>query len=166
MRPLLAAAMALPLLADPAFAETIAGRASVIDGDTLEIKGERIRLHGIDAPESAQLCQDAAGKEWRCGQKAANALADRIGNRRVSCRVTDTDRYGRSVAACSASGESLNAWLVSQGWAVAYRRYSLEFVGDEDAARSARAGIWAGKFQPPWEWRKDRRGAAASKGVP
>jgi endonuclease YncB( thermonuclease family) len=146
------------LFASPAVAaETIAGTASVIDGDTLEVQGKRIRLHGIDAPESAQLCQDAAGKDWRCGQRAALALSDRIARRPVSCEVKDTDRYGRSVAACSAGGESLNAWMVANGWAMAYRQYSKDYVDAEATARAGRAGIWAGTFQPPWDWRKDKR---------
>lgn len=150
-------ALALILLATPAAAETIAGTASVIDGDTLEVRGKRIRLHGIDAPESAQLCQDASGKDWRCGQRAANALSDRIARRPVSCEVKDTDRYGRSVAACSAGGENLNAWMAANGWAMAYRQYSKDYVDAEAAARAARIGIWAGTFQPPWDWRKDKR---------
>lgn len=150
-------AIALLLLSTPAAAETIAGTASVIDGDTLEVRGKRIRLHGIDAPESAQLCQDASGKEWRCGQQAANALSERIARRPVTCEVKDTDRYGRSVAACSAGGENLNAWMAANGWAMAYRQYSKDYVDAEAAARASRAGIWAGTFQPPWEWRKDKR---------
>jgi endonuclease YncB( thermonuclease family) len=77
----------------------IAGVASVIDGDTLEIHGQRIRLFGIDTPESRQTCEDAASREWRCGQKAALALQDLIGRRTVTCRKRDTDRYGRMVGA-------------------------------------------------------------------
>ncbi|MGH1590538.1 thermonuclease family protein [Methylobacterium phyllosphaerae] len=90
---------ALILLSGPALAaEPIVGRASVTDGDTVVIRGTRIRLHGIDAPEGAQLCQDAAGKSYRCGQVAALALADRIGEVNISCEPRDTDRYGRTVA--------------------------------------------------------------------
>ncbi|AWK85056.1 thermonuclease family protein [Azospirillum thermophilum] len=154
---LIAAAFCTAILATPAFAADLTGTATVIDGDTLEVHGQRIRLHGIDSPESAQLCQDAAGKDWRCGQQAALALSDRIARRPVSCEVKDTDRYGRSVAACSVAGESLNAWMVSQGWAMAYRQYSTDYVGAEATARAARAGIWAGTFQPPWEWRTAKR---------
>src|SRR5262245_53106307 len=98
----------------PALAQTsaapIVGRASVIDGDTIEIHGERIRLHGIDAPESTQPCTGADGRAWRCGQRAALALSDRIGAHTVSCDPRDRDRYGRIVAVCSAGGVVLNAW--------------------------------------------------------
>ncbi|TWA74143.1 endonuclease YncB(thermonuclease family) [Azospirillum brasilense] len=145
------------LAAAPALAADLTGTASVVDGDTLEVRGTRIRLHGIDAPESQQLCQDATGKDWRCGQQAALALSDRIGRRPVDCLVKDTDRYGRSVAACSVGGESLNAWMAANGWAMAYRQYSKDYVGAEATARAARAGIWAGTFQPPWEWRAAKR---------
>ncbi|OYD82526.1 thermonuclease family protein [Azospirillum brasilense] len=141
----------------PTLAADLTGTVSVIDGDTLEIHGTRIRLHGIDAPESAQLCQDAAGKDWRCGQKAALALSDRIGRRPVTCEQKDKDRYGRVVAACFVNGENLNAWMAANGWAMAYRQYSKDYVGAEATARAARAGIWAGTFQPPWEWRAAKR---------
>src|ERR1700675_2193927 len=93
-------------------AADLAGRASIIDGDTIEIHGQRIRLFGIDAPESRQTC-DADGQTYRCGQQGAFARADRIGHRTVICEPRDTDRYGRIVAICRADGEDLNAWLVS-----------------------------------------------------
>jgi len=137
--------------------ETITGTASVVDGDTLDIQGRRVRLHGIDAPESAQLCQDGAGKDWRCGQQAALALSDRIARRPVTCEAKDQDRYGRIVGACQVAGENLNAWMVSQGWAMAYRQYSSDYVSAEATAKAASAGIWRGTFQPPWDWRKEAR---------
>lgn len=152
----LAAVMAGLLLSTGAAAD-IAGTASVIDGDTLEIHGQRIRLHGIDAPESAQTCRTANGKAWRCGQQAALALSDRIGRRPVTCREKDKDRYGRIVAVCSAGGEDLNGWLVSQGWALAYRQYATDYVGQEASAQAARAGIWQGEFVTPWDWRRGKR---------
>ncbi|MPY75469.1 MAG: thermonuclease family protein [Alphaproteobacteria bacterium] len=134
------------------------GQASVIDGDTIEIHGQRIRFHGIDAPESRQLCDDAHEKPYRCGQKAALALADKIGRRTVTCDPRDKDRYGRVVAVCWIGLTDLNGWLVLEGLAIAYRRYSQDYIAQEDAARQARRGIWAGSFVAPAEWRKsDRR---------
>jgi endonuclease YncB( thermonuclease family) len=141
-----------------AYADRLTGVASVIDGDTLEIRGQRIRLHGIDAPESRQLCETAAGQRWRCGQQAAFALADRIGRRQVSCAVRDTDRWGRVIAVCTQDGVDLNGWLVRGGWAVAYRRYSRDYIPAETDARSARRNIWSGRFDMPWDWRRAQRG--------
>ena len=133
-------------MSSPADAAPIVGVASVIDGDTIEIHSVRIRLHGIDAPESRQLCTRPTGERWRCGQQESLALSDQIGRSTVSCNPRDTDRYGRTVAVCSSRGVDLNGWLVTQGWAVAYRRYS----------RAARRGVWSGQFDMPWEWRAAR----------
>ncbi|WP_373875976.1 thermonuclease family protein [Methylobacterium soli] len=143
----------VPVLA----AEPITGRASVSDGDTLIIRDTKIRLHGVDTPESAQLCQDAAGKDYRCGQKAALALADRIGDATLSCEPRDTDRYGRTVAVCWKGSEDLNGWMVAQGYAIAYQRYSTEYLRQELTARALKRGIWAGTFDPPSDWRRAKR---------
>jgi endonuclease YncB( thermonuclease family) len=154
----------LTLLCWPVWASAadLTGHASVIDGDTLEIHGQRIRLYGIDAPESAQTC-DAGGKTYRCGQQAALALADHIGRQTVECEQRDVDPYGRVVAVCTVAGVDVGAWLVSQGWALAYVRYSRDYVDEELAARRARRGIWRGTFMPPWAWRG--RGADATTDV-
>ncbi|MEQ8354646.1 MAG: thermonuclease family protein [Kiloniellaceae bacterium] len=138
--------------------EAIAGRASIIDGDTIEIHGTRIRLHGIDAPESDQTCA-VAGENMRCGQQAALALADRIGQETVSCDQRGRDRYDRIISVCHASGEDLNAWMVANGWAMAYRRFSTDYVRQEEAAAAAKIGIWKGEFTTPWEWRARERRA-------
>lgn len=145
-------------VASSAASAEVAGRASVIDGDTIEIHGQRIRLHGIDAPEKGQPCFDASGKLYRCGQIAAMALDDFIGASPVQCREHDVDRYGRTVADCSVRGQDIELWLVRNGHAMAYRRYSSAYIGAEQEAKNAKRGIWAGQVQPPWEWRKDRRG--------
>lgn len=154
---LIAAGLVLLGLPAVAFADevVVTGVASVIDGDTLEIHGERIRLFGIDACESRQLCEDASGQPYRCGQQAALALAGRIGSRTVRCEGKTKDRYGRLVAICYLGSEDLDAWMVAQGLALAFRKYSTLYVPQEDAARVAKRGLWAGSFDAPWEWRKE-----------
>ena len=134
----------------------LTGPARVIDGDTLDVGGVRIRLHGIDAPESKQNCR-TGGKRWSCGREATQALAARIGGRSVSCQERDRDRYGRVVAVCSLFGMDLNGWMVAQGWAFAYRRYSHAYVAEESGARAARRGMWRGDVVPPWDWRRGER---------
>lgn len=138
------------------FGDEIVGRASVIDGDTLDINGTRIRLHGMDAPESRQSCK-VLGRWSRCGQRASGALARKIGGRPVACEPRDRDRYNRIVAVCRVDGEDLNAWMVAQGWALAYRRYSLAYVQEEGAASASGRGIWQGDFVAPWDWRRGKR---------
>ncbi len=110
--------IALCLLATPALAD-VAGVTSVIDGDTIEVHGQRIRLHGIDAPESRQLCR-LDGKPWQCGKDAANALAEKIARRPVTCEDLGRDRYKRIVARCSVAGEDMGDWMVS------HDRYSFQ----------------------------------------
>jgi endonuclease YncB( thermonuclease family) len=138
-------------------AANLVGVASVIDGDTLEIHGQRIRLHGVDAPESPQYCYLPGQKKWRCGQAAAMALDDFIGGKTVTCEQKGKDRYRRIVAVCSAAGQDINAWLVENGWALAYERYSKAYVEHQKRAKTAQAGIWKSRFQKPWEWRKQKR---------
>ncbi|TAA41486.1 thermonuclease family protein [Pseudoxanthomonas winnipegensis] len=134
----------------------IVGRSSVFDGDTIEIHGERVRLFGVDAPESGQRCS-RSGQEWPCGQRAALALSDWLGSRTVSCNPTGKDRYQRTLARCFAGTEDVQAWLVLNGWALAYRQYSTDYVSAEEVAQARRAGVWAGEFTKPWEWRKGVR---------
>lgn len=146
-------AILLLALAGQAQAETIIGRASVTDGDTIVIREYKIRLFGVDAVEGRQLC-DRDGKQWRCGQAAANALDQWIASRNVTCAVTGTDSYQRKIARCYVGDQDMQAWLVSHGWAVAYRHYSTQYVPEEDQARKARRGIWSSEFENPADWRK------------
>ncbi len=133
------------------------GTVSVIDGDTLDLHGQRIRLHGIDAPESRQNCT-RQGESWRCGQQAALALADYIDRQMVRCDQRDVDRYKRIVAVCYLGATDINAWLVEQGWAMAYRQFSKDYVAAEQNARQRRVGIWQGEVQAPWDWRRQPKG--------
>ncbi len=150
-----AIALVFALIVTPALAD-VAGTASVIDGDTIEVRGQRIRLHGIDAPESRPVCR-LDGKPWQCGNDPANALADKIARRPVTCEDLGRDRYKRMVARCTVAGEDLGQWMVARGWAVAYYQFSYEYSRAEHRAESARRGIWASEFVKPWEWRRGER---------
>lgn len=127
----------------------------MIDGDTIEVQGRRIRFSGIDAPESRQECTSAS-QLYACGERATAALKNLIDGRAVECRQSGVDPYGRALADCSVSGQDIEAWMVAQGWAMAYRRYSTAYVAEEDQARAARRGIWSGEFEAPWDWRHRR----------
>jgi endonuclease YncB( thermonuclease family) len=149
------AALVLILIVCPALAETIAGRASVIDGDTIEIHGERIRLLDIDAPESGQTCTADNGTEWRCGQEAALALADWIDQQTVTCHTDRRDQYQRWLARCYVDGTRIAVLMAGRGWAVPYRDCKCEAVRQAaDFARMQRVGIWSSVFIMLWDWRK------------
>jgi endonuclease YncB( thermonuclease family) len=136
---------------------TITGVASIVDADTLEIRSERIRLVGVDAPESGQKCLSVDAKLVRCGSIAANALDKWINRNPVTCEIEGKDRYGRFLGECSVRGTSVQQWLVTNGHALAYRSYSTAYVPAELTARRAKAGIWAGNFVAPWDWRQGLR---------
>ena len=130
----------------------------IIDADTLEVAGQRVRLQGIDAPEAAQACRQASGQRYRCGDRATQALRARIGAGTITCTIAGRDRYNRALGICyAADGTDLNGWLVRQGYALAYRRYSPKYIPEEEQARAAQAGLWAGEFMEPWAWRRGQR---------
>jgi endonuclease YncB( thermonuclease family) len=139
-----------------ASAASLTGKPRIIDGDTIHIGKTKIRLHGIDAPEMRQTCITDS-KRWSCGKAATAALKHMIGDGDVICIRHEQDRYGRIVAVCRASEVNLNARMVLEGWALAYRRYSMDYVGDESIARDTGLGMWRGKFIPPWDWRRGKR---------
>ena len=141
--------------ARPSFAD-VAGPATVVDGDTIVVAGERVRLQGIDAPELHQTCT-AYGQEWACGRISAEWLREHLRGRTVECVGHARDRYQRLLAVCYVGGEDLNERIVREGWALDFRRYSTDYVQAESAAKRAGAGIWRGEFTPPWEWRAARR---------
>ncbi|RWP68213.1 MAG: thermonuclease family protein [Mesorhizobium sp.] len=134
----------------------ISGVASVIDGDTIEIHGQRIRFNGIDAPESKQYCSDAKGFDYPCGRQSAEALdAFLAASRPVQCGFVTWDRYHRFVANCQrADGVSVAAWMVEHGQALDWPTYSNgAYAGQQAKAKASKAGLWVGTFQFPWDWR-------------
>lgn len=126
------------------------GHAAVADGDTITVDGERVRLSGLDAPEFGQTCAGSAG-QVACGRAARRHLADLIDGEPVACKTSGRDRYDRLLAECFAGGDSLNARMVADGWAVSDGAYPAE----EAAARTSRKGLWATKFDDPRDWRED-----------
>ncbi|WP_237061146.1 thermonuclease family protein [Loktanella sp. M215] len=142
----------------------LSGPARVIDGDTLQIGETRIRLHGIDAPEAAQTCRSAAGVTLACGAAATTALRSLIAGQPVTCAPRDTDRYGRTVARCTARGQDSGRGMVAAGMARAYQRYSTDYVADEAAAQAGGRGLWAAQMQNPADYRAARKAAPAATG--
>jgi endonuclease YncB( thermonuclease family) len=146
------AALACMCACAPAVTEL--GAATVVDGDSLEIGTASIRLYGVDAPEALQTCGEGAAT-WSCGRAATEKLRELVGNRRISCRKMDTDSYGRTVAVCRNGSVDLSAAMAAAGLALAYRRYSDDYVDEEARARRQRRGVWASTFTAPWDWRPD-----------
>jgi endonuclease YncB( thermonuclease family) len=132
----------------------IAGKAWVIDGDTIDVAGSRIRLVGIDAPESDQACTDSAGAAWPCGRIATRELRARIRGRELACEQRGFDRFKRVLAVCFLPDRSdVNAWMVQQGWALASGFVKI-YQSEEAQAQAAKRGIWAGSFVTPRQWRQ------------
>jgi endonuclease YncB( thermonuclease family) len=152
--------LAYLFLASPTHASdqlAFTGRPIITDGDTIRIGDTRIRLHGIDTPEVKQTCLRQDGSVYRCGDMATFELAALIEEHWVTCKQTDKDRYGRIVAVCFTGPNNLNAEMVKSGWALAYRNYSKDYVGQEASAKVAKRGMWQGRFVKPWEWRRGKR---------
>jgi endonuclease YncB( thermonuclease family) len=154
----LAVLVILMLLPGPASAE-ITGKPRIIDGDRIEIVGQRIRLHGIDAPEATQRCV-ADNTRWPCGRNATLALSGIIGTNWITCRERGKDPAGGIVAICTIAGPQgpdVDAMMVASGWALADRRVATDYVTDEAGARRGRQGVWRGDFIRPWDWRRGIR---------
>ena len=132
---------------------TLAGPARVVDGDTIDVGGQRIRLEGIDAPETAQTCGTSNGATWPCGREATKALQALLSNADVACDSRGNDKYGRMLGTCFADGKDVNASMVKNGYAWAFLKFSSTYMAEEKAAQEARLGIWQGPSQPAWEFR-------------
>ena len=132
----------------------ISGVPSIIDGDTVKILNKRIRFFGIDTPEKKQFCVKNS-KKYKCGQEATNALKKKIDGKLVICKVQDKlDRYKRYIGVCFLGDVDLNKWMVRNGYAVAYRRYSKDYIEDENYAKKNKIGLWSSNFIQPEKWRK------------
>ena len=151
------------------FSNTIAGEIygvpKIIDGDTVHINNYKLRLEGIDAPEMRQQCKKeflkissiigfTFYKDYSCGKVSKEKLISKINGSEIKCTFTTKDRYKRYIATCYKDKTNLNQWMVRNGYAIAYRRYSKKYVPDEDFAKEKKLGLWRGKFMSPEKWRK------------
>ena len=142
----------------------ISGFAKVVDGDTIKINSKKIRLYGIDAPEKKQKCKKtyltisfmSFTKDYMCGEVSMQKLIKKINKQKLNCNILDVDRYKRLIGECFKRNINLNSWMVSNGYAVAYRKYSKKYVTDEINAKNNKLGIWQGKFEMPWDYRRKK----------
>ena len=145
------------------FEKIIIGKANVTDGDTIKINDQKIRLFGIDAPETKQFCKEVYlsflifnfKRDYKCGEKSTNALKKKIKDKKIRCLIQDKkDRYRRNIGICYLKKQDINSWLVKNGYAIAYRRYSKKYIIDEQYAEDNKLGIWQGTFMEPEKWRR------------
>ena len=145
----------------------IIGYANVSDADTIKISNYKIRLHGIDAPEKKQLCQKpyfnlgifSLYEDYLCCEFATNKLKEFIDSEFIiECKVkVKKDFFGRHLGTCFKNNTNINQWLVENGYAVAFTKYSKDYIKYEEIAKNNKSGIWSGKFLMPWEWRKKNK---------
>ena len=153
------------LISNTLFGLEITGTPKIIDGDTLNINGHKIRFEGIDAPEIKQQCKKdylkvssiigfTLRKNYYCGIISKKRLEQKIKNSKIKCISLSKDRYKRHLATCYKNKINLNKWMVRNGYAVAYKRYSKQYLNDEKYAKENELGIWKGSFLRPEKWRK------------
>lgn len=140
-------------------AASFSGPAVVVDGDTIKINNQVIRLYGIDAPENGQNCKRQTGKSYNCGAASENALKELVGAR-TTCSGDTFDNYERLIAVCSAGDIDINRALVQSGHAVVFRKFSNRYIAEEELAARNQLGMWQGEFEYPWEFRSARWEAA------
>lgn len=151
------------LAASYALAETAKGTIRVIDGDTIDVGGTRVRLHGIDAPEAGQSCDTDQGRTWACGAWVSREMRARYQGKTATCLAVERDRYGRIVARCTVGGQDMGAALVGEGLAFAYRRYAMDYDLIEKQAAAADRGIWAMRVQNPADYRREGQPAPSQQ---
>jgi endonuclease YncB( thermonuclease family) len=138
--------------ASVAAATTLTGKADIVDGDTVKVGGIPVRLYGIDAPEGRQNCE-REGKTYACGKEATKELATLIAGQTIQCEIVGKDQYARALGVCTVGAIEINRTMVREGWALAFVKYSDRYSADQAMAEAAKAGIWAGSFVEPWDWR-------------
>ena len=145
--------------------KAIYGKAQVIDGDTIKINDKKIRLFGIDAPEKKQMCEKnfltisflSFKKKYPCGEISTEKLKKLLNKNIIKCHVEGKDRYQRKLAICFRDKLNINSWLVRNGYAVSYQKYSKKYLSEEIEAKKDKKGMWQGEFEMPWDWRKNAK---------
>ena len=132
-----------------------ASHVTVIDGDTIRLGDVKIRFSGIDAPEINQSCVAIEGKV-ACGKISRDLLIEKVTNNKISCTDEGKDFYGRVLGECFVNGESLSSYLVREGFAFAYRKYSNKYIEDEEYAKFNKLGMWSMEFEYPWDYRSNK----------
>lgn len=140
----------------------LVGQATMVDGDTLQLNGQRVRIYGIDAFEADQQCPTVSGGTRRCGADASHRMTELLAEGPVICIRRDTDAYGRIVAVCRVGPTDIGAVMVREGLAVAFTRYATDYIADEEYARTSRAGAWNAEFQRPEDYRAGGAGNIAT----
>ena len=148
-----------------AHSEIISGTAKVIDGDTIKIDNKKIRLHGIDAPEINQLCSKtflsififSFEKKYKCGEISKKKLENYVHNNYIKCKVKGIDKYNRILGTCYKNTININSRMVRSGQAVAYRKFSKKYISVQREAKKEEIGLWSGKIDMPWDWRKNAK---------
>ena len=135
----------------------IIGMPIITDGDTIKINNIKIRLYGIDTPEKKQTCLNENHKKYFCGKEATNYLKKLIKNKTIYCLKKDLDQYGRIIGVCFDNNININAKMVESGWALAYRKFSIDYIKLEEKAQNNKLGLWSGDFIEPWKWRRGNR---------
>ena len=145
------------------FEQIISGKASVLDGGTIKINKKKIRLFGIDAPEKNQFCKKSYltflifnfQKDYPCGKYSTLALTNKLKGKNIRCILEDNkDKYNRNIGTCFVGKKDINSWLVKNGHAIAYKRYSKKYIIEEKHAKENKLGIWRGSFIKPEKWRR------------
>jgi len=136
-----------------AWSDDIISIPRIIDADTVEVSAVKVRLEAVDAPETDQLCLNQRGERWACGIEARERLKEHAGNKLWTCHLHGADRFRRALASCDADGEDIQRWLVTNGWALAFTRYSHKYDVEQETARIGKRGLWSGAFIAPWDWR-------------
>jgi len=156
MRSLIVVALLLAVAAPHVSAEETPANPTIVDGDTIDLKGTRIRLHGIDAPEAGQKCKRARRGTWKCGKAALDRLTE-LSKGGISCFITGSDQHARYLAVCrQPDGTDINQLMVVEGYAWAFKRYSQDYVAAEDQAKARGLGVWQAQTVTAWDYRASK----------